>query len=147
VTAFAGRSRPLPGVDAPPPAIAGTILGALAAQDFGRLASAFTDDAHLRALLPGGLREWEGVGAIEATFARWFGNTTGFELVAADVDQIGSRLRLRWRVRLQADRLGPGWFLVEQEAYADTDDEDRIHHISLLCSGYCTEEQSHGCGA
>ena len=32
-----------------------------------------------------------------------------------------------------------GWFLVEQIAYLDTDDEDRIRHLSLLCSGYLPE--------
>ena len=46
-------------------------------------------------------------------------------------------MHLRWRVRLRAERLGPGWFVVEQQAYADAD--DRITSLSLLCSGYRPE--------
>ena len=30
--------------------------------------------------------------------------------------------------------------MVEQTAYADTDDEDRIWHLSVLCSGYLAEQ-------
>lgn len=52
---------------------------------------------------------------------------------------IGTRLCLRWRVRLQAVRLGPGWFVVEQESYADLDDDNRVSGLSLLCSGYLPE--------
>ena len=42
----------------------------LAAQDFPRLASAFSDDVHLRALLPGEFREWDGAERVTATFKR-----------------------------------------------------------------------------
>ena len=52
---------------------------------------------------------------------------------------IGTRLSLRWRLRLQAERLGPGWFVVEQQAYADIGDDGRIERLSLLCSGYLAE--------
>lgn len=119
--------------------VAGAFLEGLGAQDFDRLSSALSDDAHLRALVPRGLVEFDGAGDIGAAFTRWFGDTEQFELVDAVVGEVGSRLHLRWRLRLQAQRLGEGWFVVEQQAYADTDDDGRIRHISLLCTGYCPE--------
>ena len=116
-------------------AYAGAFLNGLAAQDFTRLGDALTDGARLRALVPRGLMERTGAEAVTGTFARWFGDTEGFDLVEASVGQIGGRLHLRWRLRLQAGRLGAGWFTVEQQAYADTDD-GRIARLDLLCTGY-----------
>jgi hypothetical protein len=40
---------------------------------------------------------------------------------------------------VRADRLGDGWFRVEQQAYADTDEHDHIQHLWLACSGYLAE--------
>ena len=119
--------------------VAGAFLEGLATRDFERLGSALCDEVHLRALLPPGLFEWDGPDDVKAAFVRWFGDAQQFELVDAVVGEVGSRLHLRWRVRLQAERLGERWFVVEQQAYADTDASDRIQHLSLLCSGYCPE--------
>ena len=115
-------------------------LDSLAAQDFPRLATAFSSDVHLRALLPGEFREWDGAARVTATFKRWLGNTEEYELVEATVDAVGARLHLRWRAHLRAERLGEGWFVVDQEAYVDTDADDRISQLSLLCSGYVADE-------
>ena len=98
-----------------------------------------TAAARLRALLPSGLREWTGAEAIADRFARWFGDTEDFELVEATVGEVGGRLHLHWRLRLRAERLGAGWFTVEQQAYADTDDSGRIARLDLLCTGYRPE--------
>lgn len=117
----------------------GTFLDGLAAQNFDRLASAVRDDVHLSALLPRGFMEWDGAGAVKAAFTRWFGDVDRFEFIDATAGEVGPRLHLRWRVRVQAERLGAGWFVVEQQAYADTDAADRIQRLSLLCSGYCPE--------
>jgi hypothetical protein len=123
----------------PESAPAGTFLDGLAAQDFARLGGALAADACLRALLPSGLREWTGADAIAHRFERWFGDTEDFDLVEAAVGEIGGRLHLHWRLRLQAERLGPGWFTVEQQAYADTDESGRIAGLDLLCTGYRPE--------
>jgi len=120
-------------------ALAGSFLDGLAAQDFARLADALTTDVHLRALLPRGFMEWAGAEVIATQFARWFGDTKDFELLEATVGEVGGRLHLRWRVRLQAERLGPGWFTVEQQAYADADDGGHIAGLDLLCTGYRPE--------
>ena len=120
-------------------ALAGSFLEGLAAQDFARLRDALTADARLRALLPRGLREWTGAEAIAGAFARWFGDSEDFELAEATVGEVGGRLHMHWRVRLQAERLGSGWFTVEQQAYADTADGGRIGLLDLLCTGYLAE--------
>jgi hypothetical protein len=120
-------------------ALAGVFLDALAAQDFSRIGQALAEGARLRALVPRGLVERTGAEVIAAQFDSWFGNTRGFELVEATVGEVGDRLHLRWRVRVQAERLGPGWFTVEQQAYADTGDGGRIARLDLLCTGYRRE--------
>jgi hypothetical protein len=118
---------------------AGSLVEGLAAQDFAQLGRALAADACLRALLPSGLREWTGAEAIAHRFARWFGDTEDFELTEAAVGEVGGRLHLQWRLRLQAERLGPGWFTVEQHVYADTDESGRIAQLDLLCTGYRPE--------
>ena len=120
-------------------ALAGSFLEGLAAQDFARLGDALTADVRLRALLPGGLREWTGAETIADVFASWFGDAEDFDLVEATVGEVGGRLHLRWRLRLQAQRLGSGWFTVEQQVYADTADSGRIARLDLLCTGYRPE--------
>ncbi len=114
-------------------------LAGLAAQDFALLGYALTADACLRALLPSGLREWAGAGAITHRFERWFGDTEDFDVVEAAVGEVGGRLHLHWRLRLRAERLGAGWFTVEQHAFADTGSGGRIARLDLLCTGYRPE--------
>jgi hypothetical protein len=126
--------------DVPLFSVAGTFLEGLAAQDFSRLASSLADDAHLTALVPSGFKQWNGSAEISATFRSWFGNVDEFELVDAAVGEVGSRLHLRWRARVQAaPRFGAGWFVVEQQVYADTGADGRIAQLFLLCSGFCRE--------
>jgi hypothetical protein len=96
------------------PVPAGSFVEGLAAQDFARLGGALAAGACLRALLPSGLREWTGAGRIAGVFAGWFGDTEDFELAEATVGEVGGRLHLHWRLRLRAERLGSGWFTVEQ---------------------------------
>ncbi|HLX47492.1 MAG TPA: nuclear transport factor 2 family protein [Streptosporangiaceae bacterium] len=132
-----------PAAAVPQFARAGAFLEGLAAQDFTRVGDALTADAHLRALLPPGLMEWTGAEQIAEVFARWFGDTEDFDPVEATVGEVGGRVHLRWRLRLQAERLGAGWFTVEQQAYADTGESGRIARLDLLCTGY-RPENKHG---
>jgi hypothetical protein len=120
--------------------LAGSFVEGLVAQDFAELGGALAADACLRALLPLGLREWAGAEAIARVFARWFGDTEDFELIEASVGEVGGRLHLQWRLRLRAHRLGTGWFTIEQQAYADTDEGGRIAQLDLLCTGYLPED-------
>jgi hypothetical protein len=125
--------------EAPQFAVAGAFLEGLAAQDFNRLDDALTADCALRALLPRGFKEWTGADVIAGQFARWFGDAEDFELVEATVGDVAGRLHLHWRLRLRAERLGNGWFTVEQQAYADAAVGGRIARLDLLCTGYRPE--------
>ncbi|HUB40668.1 MAG TPA: nuclear transport factor 2 family protein [Streptosporangiaceae bacterium] len=129
-------------IAAPQFALARSFLDGLATQDFAGLSAALTADARLRALMPPGFMEWTGPEVIASQFGTWFGDTEDFELVEATVSEIGGRLHLRWRLRLQAPRLGTGWFTVEQQAYADTADGGRITRLDLLCTGYRRENDN-----
>ena len=141
-SAIADRKEQAINPEGPLFALAGSFLEGLAAQDFGRIGKALTADVKLRALLPGGLREWTGAEMIVAAFATWFGDTKDFELLKATVGEVGGRLHLHWRLRLQAERLGPGWFTVEQQAYADAGADGRIGRLDLLCTGYRPENSN-----
>jgi hypothetical protein len=132
----------VPGNDVPLFSVAGAFLEGLAAQDFARVTGTLQDDAQLRALVPSGLKEWTGPEQIGATFRRWFGDVEAFELLDAAVGEVGPRLHMRWRMRVQAQRLGDGWFVVEQQVYADTGTDGRIAEMFLLCSGFCHEPLS-----
>jgi hypothetical protein len=123
--------------------VARLFLEGLASQNFDRVASTLSDEVHLRALLPAEMKEWTGADRVTETFRRWFGDTQEFELAGADVVEIGPRLHVWWRARLRAERLGAGPFIIEQHAYVDTDEMNRIHRLSLVCSGYLAETPPH----
>ena len=123
---------------APRFAVAGSLLEALAARDFDRVSASFEDAASLSALLPRGLCEWQGAAEIGAAFFGWFGDHDDFEVVDASVGQVGSRLQLRWRVRVRGARFDGETRVAEQHAYADTGATGRIRSMVLLCSGFCT---------
>jgi hypothetical protein len=76
---------------------------------------------------------------IATQFAQWFGDTEEFEILEATVGEVGGRMHLGWRLRLRAERLGTGWFTVEQQAYGDTGEGGRITRLDLLCTGYRRE--------
>jgi hypothetical protein len=118
---------------------ASAFLDSLAAQDFARLGGTLAADARMRALLPAGPQEWAGADAIAHRFDRWFGGTEDFDLVEAGAGTVGDRLHLHWQVRLRAERLGDGWFIVEQQAYADTGEDGRLARLDLLCTGSRSE--------
>jgi hypothetical protein len=125
--------------DAAPFTVAGAFLDGLAVQDFSRIAATLDDAAHLSALLPRGLVEWDGPDQISAAFRQWFGEVDRFELVDAVIGGVGPRLHLRWRVRVQAEARGEGWLVIEQQVYADAGPGGRLSRLSLLCSGFHRE--------
>jgi hypothetical protein len=120
------------------PHSAEAFLDAIVAQDFPALQAALAPEVHLRALLPGGFREWIGAETVADRFERWFGHVEQFAAVERSAGDVGGRVTLRWRLRLQAERLGQGWFVVEQAAYGDAT-ERGITRLDLLCAGYQPE--------
>jgi hypothetical protein len=125
--------------DLPELAAARTFLGGLVAQDFTAVGDALAPQVRLRALLPAGLREWKGADVVSGRFERWFGDTEHFDPVEATVGEVGGQAHLRWRFRLQARRLGTGWFVVEQSAYAELEKGTGIVRLDLVCTGYLPE--------
>jgi hypothetical protein len=123
--------------------VAGAFLDGLAAQDFSRIAATLDDAAHLSALLPRGVVERDGPDQIGAAFGHWFGEVDRFELVDAVIGEVGPRLHLRWRVRVQAEARGEGWLVIEQQVYADAGPDGRLARLSLLCSGFHREASPH----
>jgi hypothetical protein len=134
-----GMNTTNPSPSVPHFAVAGLFLEAMAANDFEHLASALDVDASLSALLPRGFREWQGVAEICGVFEHWFGDVEDFVVADASVGQVGSRLQLRWRLRLRGTRLGDEAMVVEQHVYADIGATGLIQRMSLLCSGFCKE--------
>lgn len=120
---------------------ASQLLDALAVQDFDRMRDALDDDATMSALLPRGPHDWTGAAEISSAFQRWFGDTGSFEVADASIGRIGGLVELRWRLRLQAERLGDAPMVVEQHVFATAGPNGRIAHLALLCSGFWPSEQ------
>lgn len=119
--------------------VGGRLLELVTRREFAGLIGIVDDSLQFRALLPSGAKAWTGPAAAVEVFQQWFGHRDQFEVVDAAVGAVGSRLQLRWRLRVRSAELGPDWFDVEQCVYADTTPAGRIGRIDLLCSGFCPE--------
>ena len=132
-----GPSRPS---SAPPPSDAptafDTIVAALGDGDFDHIASALADDASLSALLPRGLRQWDGAPAICEAFAGWFGGLRELDVTDQRTAVVGELTQMQWRLHARGERLGDGPRVVEQHVFAHLDADGRIQSMSLLCSGF-----------
>ncbi len=110
-----------------------TFIRALAARDFGAAQATLVDDVRFRALLPRGLEEVRGAGAVAETLAGWFGGANALELEASAVDHVADRLAVSYRFRLQRE---DGWRRIEQRLFAAVGEGGRMETIDLLCSGF-----------
>lgn len=115
---------------------ASVLVGALARGDFWRLVGTLAPDVRMRALLPSGPVELSGAEAAAARFAAWFGGADDLELVNAGSDEVGDRLHVFYRLRL--DRGGDPRRVVEQHLFCALDD-GRIVALDLVCSGFRPE--------
>jgi hypothetical protein len=125
------------------PTPAEAVVEALARRDFDSLAAAMRDDVHVRGLLPGEFKEWDGRAGVTEAFTGWFEGFDEYELVDADICEAGPRLHLFWRLRVRTARAADCSLLVEQQVYADVDADGQISRLSLLCSGFW-RERAHG---
>ena len=116
---------------------AGRFLEALALRDFAALASCLHPDLRFRALVPPGPFETAGAEQALSRFRTWFAGDDAFEVVDASIGQVGSRIYLRWRVRMRSASDPGSVRLVEQHAFASAG--DRIESLDLLCSGFQQE--------
>jgi hypothetical protein len=112
--------------------IGGMFLDALARRDFVAIATCFEPDVRFRALVPPGPLYFDGVGATTDKLRAWFDTDETLDVVDASIGQIGTRLYLRWRIRLTARDASAR--VVEQHVFATL--RDRIESFDLLCSGF-----------
>ena len=88
---------------------------------------------------PAASREWHGRSGVNAAFTGWFDGFDEYELVDAEICEVGPRLHLSWRLRVRTTAISDRSLLVEQHVYADIDADGRISQLSLLCSGFWRE--------
>lgn len=105
----------------------------IASRDFVALAATLAPQARARLLLPHGLEEHLGPGAIAGRIESWFGSASDFQLTASSAEKVGPRHRLSWRFSVVRE---PGRREeVEQLAFVDAG-PDGIERLDLVCSGF-----------
>jgi hypothetical protein len=115
--------------------VGGLFLEALAQRDFDHMAECFELKATMRALLPYGPDEFQGSAKIVDAFRLWFGDAQDFEVLDGTVSDVGDRLHISWRLRLNPPPTDDeGWHVIEQQAYLRAG--ERIDALDLLCSGF-----------
>ena len=113
--------------------VAGALLDGIAERDFERIERCFADDASLRVLTPGPLRELTGAKEAAGRFRFWLDSLEEFELLDGDVEEIADRVRIRYRFRgRDPDK---GWQLNEHTGYGKVQDE-RIVSLNVTCTGF-----------
>ena len=118
----------------------GLFLEALAQRDFDQMTECFDLGATMRALLPYGPDEFQGPERIVDAFRLWFGGAQEFEVLDGTVGDVGDRLHVSWRLRLNPPPTGAeGWHIIEQQAYVRAG--ERINVLDLLCSGFMRDSQ------
>ena len=105
---------------------------ALARRDFVGLAETLAYDVRMRALIPPGPVELAGAEAAAARFAAWFGEADGLELVRSGSDEIGDRLHVFYRLRVERSEVST---VIEQHLFCVVGN-GRIAALDLVCSGF-----------
>lgn len=118
-------------------AVASRFLAAVRDRDLDTLQACFAPDARLRALTPSRLREEDGPEAIGARYAAWLGSLQDYRLLAADVEWVADRLRVRYRF-LGRDPVN-GWQENEHTGYAAVAD-GLITSLDTSCAGFRPSE-------
>lgn len=112
--------------------VADRLLDAIGERDFDGIAACFAKDGTLRAIVPPGVREDTGRGAIADRYRRWLGEEGDYALLERDVAPFADLVRVRYAVRYIDPEAGPVMF--EQTAYAEIHD-DEVTAMRLACSG------------
>lgn len=107
---------------------------AILARDFAALERFLAPKVDMRALLPGGLREYGSREEIVAAFEGWFAGTADFAPEPRPAELVGTRVRVGWLARLRFDEDAP-LVVIEQTALVDVD-EGAVYGIDLLCTGF-----------
>jgi TusA-related sulfurtransferase len=107
-------------------------VAAVVSQDRGALSAVLDEHVQVRALAPRGLRVADGSGPAVDLVAGWFADATAIEVLASEVDAIGERVHVWYRLRLMK---GGEVRVVEQHVFASVGD-GRVRSLDLLCSGF-----------
>ena len=135
-TSLSPSSSPAPAPSPRQLMVAATLLTRLANAEFDELGELFEPELNALAMLPAGVFEWPDPGTIRAVFNQWFGDVDHYEIVDFAVGLVGPRMHARWRVSVAGGHLGDGWYVVDQQIYADTTAAGRIRSMSFMCSGF-----------
>jgi hypothetical protein len=108
---------------------------AIAAKDGAVLAGVLSDAIDFRALTPGKVFEASSntEAAHEVILGTWFAPARIDELCLVESGSVQQREHVTYRLRAH---LGADEYLVEQQAYYNTDADGRIGWMRVLCSGY-----------
>lgn len=112
--------------------LADRLVAGIAALDQPAIASCFSDDAELRALIPSGLRERKGATDVAALIHSWFKDSTELALVTNEGSVVGDRLHIAYRFT-GIEEGAP--YVVEQQLFCTVTD-GRITTANLVCSGF-----------
>jgi len=109
---------------------------AIASRDAAGLLALLQPDVDFRAMTPS--KFWESSSAAEVVndviLGRWFEETDHIDAVDSIEDgAVVDRNRVRYRFAITSPG---GSYLVEQQAYYDVADDDRISWLRIMCSGY-----------
>jgi len=114
--------------------VAGGFLDALSRRDFDLLAGYLDDEVRFRALTPPAQLDLTGPDAVIEKLQQWFGGDQEFAVLDAEIGQVGSRLSMRWRLRVHSGGVSR---VVEQHVFVTV--AKRIVIFDLLCSGFQNE--------
>ncbi len=113
-------------------------VSALAGRDSERIARCLHPEVQLRALVPSGFQESQGVTAVMARLQSWFGQAESIEILKKEVYHVADRLRIHYRfLERYSDSDSE---IIEQDAYCDVR-RGLISAIDFLCSGHLPEQR------
>ena len=117
-------------------AIGEAFVDALASRDSKRLEGYFHPEVRLRALVPSGFQESEGVTSVMRRFESWFGEAERIQILRKEVYSVTNRLHIGYRFReYYSDGDSE---IIEQDAYCDVR-QGLIEAMDFLCSGHLLE--------
>ncbi|WP_377642946.1 hypothetical protein [Oryzobacter terrae] len=118
------------------PTLGERLAHAVAAKDHDAVRAVLAPDVDFRALTPG--RAWEGTGpdvVVATLFGHWFEDHDEVEaLLGVEVGEpVEDTERVAYRLAL---RTPTGGRTAEQQAYYRGDEDGRIAHLRIMCSGF-----------
>jgi hypothetical protein len=108
---------------------------AIAAKDGVALTGILSETIDFQALTPGKIfaASTNTEAALELILGTWFAPARIDELCSVEASNVQRRQHVNYRFRTH---LGDDEYLVEQQAYYNTDADGRIGWMRVLCSGY-----------